>query len=265
MMGQAIESGTRDEGLASPESQKDGRLDPGELLVETSRVVLHKLRTDGVEVIDEHEHPLVEFLFVARNHRDPLVGVQPRVLRVALEVTVEARADSAGFGIAALEVEKIPHALLITLPLGLHQSGAIPHFVPALQVVGVGLVEERQLLVSHHDILGVLLEPCRPFEDETLHRFGIAQGVAEHGLPSQGMTEVPGLLHPEFSDDELVKSVPDVIQGAGHRLVEVARARGAPLRHVRCDHPEAVLDRVLDQEAVVRPEGPLAMHDHEHR
>lgn len=128
---------------------------------------------------------LIELTLVATDHCDALVGVQPRILGVVLEVAVVARAHHTGLRVALLKVEEVAHALLGALHLGLDHAGRRIGFLPALSIVGEGLVTKRQLLVAELDVFRVLLEARRPFEDQAAHRIRIAHCVAEHGAATQ--------------------------------------------------------------------------------
>ena len=71
------------------------------------------------------------------------------------------------------------------------------------------LVEQRQLLLVHGDVLGILFEPGGCFEEQTLHGVGVAQRVADHRLPAERMAEVVRFLDPEVVHDERVEGIAD--------------------------------------------------------
>src|SRR5574337_539153 len=62
--------------------------------------------------------------------------------------------------------------------------------------VGDGLIADGVLLVPDLHEFWILLEACRPFQDQALNRVRIAHGVADNSLPAQGMAVVVGLLDP---------------------------------------------------------------------
>ena len=151
---------------------------------------------------DYRDDPLLELARVAGDHRDALVGVQPGVLGVGLEVAVEAGRHGVGLRVTLLEVEEVAHALRCALHLAFDHAGGGVGGLPARAVVGERFVAQRQFLVAQLDVLRVLLQPCRAFEHQAAHCLGVAHRVAQHGGAAERVPVVDSLLHPQLADDQ---------------------------------------------------------------